>query len=86
MLNQLNRTALKLRSFFIFIFFEVIFHFSFFLRLSSIFFGGCLSSWVKIRLHTENQLPRLPGSALKVSGGGGVGGCLPILKSSTNFS
>jgi hypothetical protein len=39
------------------------------------FFLGCLpfflchlSSWVKIRLHTENQLPRLPGSALKVPG------------------
>ena len=33
------------------------------------------SSWVKIRLHTENQLPRLPGSTLKVYvGGGGVGG------------
>ena len=35
--------------------------------------GRCLilffilsSSWVKIRMHTENQLPRLPGSALKV--------------------
>ena len=25
------------------------------------------SSWVKIRLHTKNQLPRLPGRALKVS-------------------
>ena len=25
------------------------------------------SSWVKIMLHTENQLPRLYGSALKVS-------------------
>ena len=37
LLNQLNRTALKLRSFSIFIFFEVIFHFSFFLRLSSIY-------------------------------------------------
>ena len=24
------------------------------------------SSWVKIRLYTENQLPSLPGSALKV--------------------
>jgi hypothetical protein len=24
------------------------------------------SSWVKIRLHTENQHPGLPGSALKV--------------------
>jgi hypothetical protein len=30
------------------------------------------SSWVKIRLHTENQLRRLPGSALKVPGGGWV--------------
>jgi hypothetical protein len=48
--------------------------FSFLLKLSSIFifcrsssiFSGCLSSWVKIRLHTENQLhTRLPGSALK---------------------
>jgi hypothetical protein len=34
------------------------------------------SSWVKIRLHTENQLPGSPGSALKVCvvgwwGGGG---------------
>ena len=27
---------------------------------------GLLFYWVKIRLHTENQLPRLPGSALKV--------------------
>ena len=32
------------------------------------------TSWVKIRLHTKNQLPRLPGSALKVPGGGWVGG------------
>ena len=34
------------------------------------------SSWVKIRLHTENQLPTLSGSALKVVvwSGGGVGG------------
>ena len=48
------------------------------------FFG-----WVKIRLHTENQLPRLPGSALKVPGwvgGVGWGGFLPIIKSSTNSS
>jgi hypothetical protein len=30
------------------------------------FFWGRLSSWVKIRLHTENQLPTLSGSALKV--------------------
>ena len=27
-------------------------------------------SYVKLRLYTENQLPRLPGSALKVPGGG----------------
>ena len=35
--------------------------------------GSCdhNSGWVKIRMHTENQLPRLPGSALKVPGGGG---------------
>ena len=26
------------------------------------------SSWVKLRLYTENQLARLPGSALKVLG------------------
>ena len=32
--------------------------------------GQISSSWVKIRLHTKNQLPRLPGSALK--GGRGV--------------
>ena len=30
------------------------------------FFLHISSSWVKIRLHTENQLPGLPGSALKV--------------------
>ena len=30
-------------------------------------------TWVKIRLHTENQLHRLPGSALKVPGGWVVG-------------
>jgi hypothetical protein len=42
------------------------------------------SRCVKIRLHTENQLPMLPGSALKVPGGGGVGGFLPIIKSSSN--
>ena len=35
------------------------------------------SSWVKIRLHTENQFPRLPGSSF----GGGWGGFLPIIKS-----
>ena len=43
------------------------------------FFLHISSSWVKIRLHTENQLPKLSGSALKVvvwsgGGGGGVGG------------
>ena len=35
------------------------------------------SIWVKIRLHTKNQLPRLPVSALKVPGGGGVGWWVP---------
>jgi hypothetical protein len=29
------------------------------------------STWVKIRFYTENQLPRLSGSGLKVCGGGG---------------
>jgi hypothetical protein len=67
LLNKLDRTALKLMSSSIFIFFKVIFHFSFF-RSFSIFSGGRLSSWVEIRLHTENQLPRLPQSALKVPG------------------
>ena len=46
------------------------------------FFLGRLSSWVKIRLHTENQLPRLPGSALKVLGwwwGGGWMASYPLL-------
>ena len=38
------------------------------------FFLHISSSWVKIRLHTENQLPGLPGSALKVSVGWGRGG------------
>jgi hypothetical protein len=33
-----------------------------------------LSIWVKIRLHTKNQLPGLSGSALNVSLGGGGGG------------
>ena len=28
--------------------------------------GTDFFSWVKIRLHTENHCPRLPGSALKV--------------------
>ena len=39
------------RSSSIFINIEVVFHIS--------------SSWVRIRLHTKNQLPRLPGSGLK---------------------
>ena len=30
-------------------------------------------SWVKTKLHTETQLPRLPGSALKFHVGGQVG-------------
>jgi hypothetical protein len=46
---------------------KVIFDF-YFLSTSSIFVGGLLSSLVKIRLHTENQLHRLSGSALKVPG------------------
>ena len=32
------------------------------------------SGWVKISLHTENQLPGLPGSGSLTGGGGGVGG------------
>jgi hypothetical protein len=35
------------------------------------FFIFHLPSWVKIRLHTENKLPMLPGSVLKVPGGVG---------------
>ena len=38
------------------------------------FFLHISSSWVKIRLHTENQLPKLSGSALKVYVVGWVGG------------
>ena len=37
------------------------------------------SSWVKIRLHTENQLNGLPGSALKVSVVEGWGGFHSIM-------
>ena len=37
------------------------------------FFLHISFSWVKIRLHTENQLPTLSGSALKVVMWGGVG-------------
>ena len=47
---------------------------------------GLLSYWVKIRLHTENQLPRLPGIALKVPVVGLGGGFLPIIKASSNSS
>ena len=52
------------------------------------FFLHISSSWVKIRLHTENELPMLPGSTLKVPGWwwGGGGGFLPIIKSSSNSS
>jgi hypothetical protein len=64
-LNKLIRTALKLMSSSISVFFEVVFHFHFFLSRFD-FFGR--PWWVKIRLHTENQLPRLPQSALKVPG------------------
>ena len=35
------------------------------------FFLHISSSWVKIRLHTENELPMLSGSALKVELVGG---------------
>ena len=34
--------------------------------MTPIFLVHISSSFVKIRLHTENQLPTLPGSALKV--------------------
>jgi hypothetical protein len=45
------------------------------IRSSSIsIFWGRLSSWVKIRLHTKNQLPRVSGSALTVVVGGVVWG------------
>ena len=51
-----------------------------FFRLSSIFFWGRLSSWVNLRLHTENQLYTLPGSALKVCVVVVVGGGWVVLK------
>ena len=53
------------------------------------FSNFCLSSWVKIRLHTENQLPKLSGSALKVSlvlGWGGVVGVSLSVGGPTNLS
>ena len=63
----------------ILIFVEVVFHF-FFFKVVFHFFWGRLSSWVKIRLHTENQLPRLSGSALKVPvWWGGVVASYPLL-------
>ena len=40
------------------------------------------SSWVNIRFHTENQLPGLPGSALKVVLVG-VGGVVQLITLST---
>ena len=57
---------------------EVVFHLKK-LRSSSIFKNievafHISSSWVKIRLHTKNQLPRLSGSAVVWCGWGGVGG------------
>jgi hypothetical protein len=64
-----------------------VFHFRFFwrsssifvcfFRSSSIFFLGILSSWVKLRLHTQSQLPKLSESALKVPGCWGGGWWLP---------
>jgi hypothetical protein len=41
--------------------------------------GVLLSYWVKIMLCTENQRPRLPGSALKVPGVWVVVGSYPLL-------
>ena len=58
---------------------EVIFHIAFFFEVVFHFFVGRLSSWVKIRLHTENQLPMLYGSALKsFLGWGGEGGWVVV--------
>ena len=37
------------------------------------FFLSISFSWVNLRLHTENQLHMMPGRALKVCVGGGVG-------------
>jgi hypothetical protein len=45
---------------------EVVFRFYFF-KIVFHFFLCRLSCWVKIRLHSENQLPGLSGSALKFS-------------------
>ena len=43
------------------------------------------SSWVKIKLQTENQLLGLPGSGLNVSVGGGGGVGSTALCGHTNF-
>ena len=43
-------------------------------------------SLVKIRLYTENQLPRFSGSALKVCVGGGGGGGWVVCKPNLVFS
>jgi hypothetical protein len=66
----------KMRSSSIFKNIKVVFHIS--------------SSWVKIKLHTENQLPGLPGGALTVCVGWGGGGVVMVVGSTalcghTNF-
>ena len=65
----------RLSSFFIFCWGRLHYFFClhFLLRSSSISFWGRLSSLVKTRLHTKNQLLGLPGSALKVPVGGWCG-------------
>jgi hypothetical protein len=53
----------------------VVYFFLFFLDGTPIMFLHISSIWVKIMLYTENQLPRLSGSGLKVCDGVvGVGG------------
>ena len=42
--------------------------FKFSLEIEQRYNFNVYSIWIKIWLHTENQLPRLPGSALKVPG------------------
>ena len=42
--------------------------FKFSLEIEQRYNFNVYSIWIKIWLHTENQLPRLPGSALKVCG------------------
>ena len=49
-----------------------------------IFFLHISSSWVKIRLHTENELPVMSGSVIKVLlGGWGGGVVVPLITLST---